>query len=212
MPDASPARLRRRGLLVAGLAAASLAALGAGTLRAQEAREVLEMAMGAPDAPVTVIEYASLTCPHCASFHATVLPELKAGYIDSGQVRLIYREVYFDRPSLWAAMIARCAGQDRYFGVIDLLFRDQANWSQAADAQGVVEGLYAIGRQAGLTDAAMADCLQDGEFAQRLVEEFQKNATADGVDATPTFILNGEKLSNMPWPDFEARIREALGS
>ena len=126
----------------------------AGPLVAQEAtREVVEMSLGAVDAPVTLVEYASLTCPHCANFSNDVLPQLKANYIDTGKVRLIYREVYFDRPGLWAAMVARCAGEDRYFGVLDLFFRDQAAWSQAPDAAGVVDGLKAIGRQAGMTDA-----------------------------------------------------------
>jgi protein-disulfide isomerase len=200
----------RRRLIAAGAAAAAL--LAAGTLRAQGVREVVEMSLGDPDAPVTLIEYASFTCPHCANFHATVMPQLKSTYIDPGQVRLIYREVYFDRPSLWAAMIARCAGADRYFGVVELLFRDQARWSGAADAQGVVEGLYAIGRQAGLTDAAMEACLGDGAFAQALVTEFQANATEHEIDATPSFVLNGEKLANMPWPEMQARIEEQLGS
>jgi len=203
--------LTRRSMIVLG-GAAALALLASGPLAAQEApREIVEMSVGAADAPVTLIEYASFTCPHCASFHASVLPQIKANFIDTGKVRLVYREVYFDRPSLWAGMIARCAGQDRYFGVVDLLFRDQANWSRAADAQGVVDGLFAIGRQAGLTDAAMDACLQDGEFAQALVTEFQKNATADSVDATPSFVLNGEKLSNMPYSEFEARLNAAVG-
>ena len=199
--------LSRRSLLAAGLALAFAAPLAA-----QETRAVVENAIGAADAPVTLIEYASLTCPHCANFHMTVLPQLKAEYIDTGKVRLIYREVYFDRPSLWAAMVARCAGEDRYFGVVDLLFREQATWSQAADAQGVVSGLFAIGRQAGMTDAAMDACLKDAAFAEAMVAEFQKNATADGVEATPSFIINGEKLSNQPWPEFKAKIDEMLGS
>ena len=198
--------LTRRQLLAATAATALLAT----PLAAQGQREVLEMAMGAEDAPVTLIEYASLTCPHCANFHTEVLPQLKEAYIDTGKVRMIYREVYFDRPSLWAAMIARCAGPERYFGVLDLLFRDQASWSRAEDAEGIVNGLYAIGRQAGMTDADMQACLEDAAFAQAMVEEFQKNATADGIDSSPSFILNGEKLSNLPWPEFQARIEAAL--
>jgi protein-disulfide isomerase len=207
MPDAFA--FTRRRVLVAGAAAAGALAVPA---RAQEASAVVEMAVGDADAPVTVIEYASLTCPHCANFHLDVLPQMKAAFIDTGKVRLVYREVYFDRPSLWAAMIARCAGEDRYFGVIELLFRDQANWSRAADAPAMVEALYAIGRQAGLTDAAMDACLQDQAMAEAMVAEFQKNATADGVEATPTFIVDGEKVENLPWPEFEARLNEALGS
>ena len=199
--------LTRRSLIAAGLAVAIAAPLSA-----QEARAVVENSIGAADAPVTVIEYASLTCPHCANFHMNVLPQLKSEYIDTGKVRLVYREVYFDRPSLWAAMIARCAGEDRYFGVVDLLFRDQASWSRAADAQGVVSGLYAIGRQAGMTDAAMDACLKDGAFAEAMVAEFQKNATADGVESTPSFVINGEKVTNQPWPEFKAKIEEKLAS
>ncbi len=198
--------LTRRHLLAAAAAALATPAFGQGP------RQVVEMSMGAADAPVTLIEYASLTCPHCAAFHSTVLPQIKATYIDSGQVRMIYREVYFDRPGLWGSMIARCAGEDRYFGVVDLLYRDQAAWSQAADAEGIVAALFAIGRQAGMTDEAMNACLSDAEFAQALVAEYQKNAAADGIEATPTFLLDGEKLANMPWPDFQARIDAALGS
>jgi len=201
--------LTRRSIMLAG--ALGLAGLAA-PVAAQEAREVVEMSFGSPDAPVTLIEYASLTCPHCADFHTTVLPQIKSEYVDTGQVRVVYREVFFDRPSLWGAMIARCAGTDRYFGVIDLLFRNQAKWSQAADAAGVVAELQSIGRQAGMTDDAMNACLQDADFAQALVTEFQKNATADDVQATPSFVLNGEKVENMPWPDFKARIDAALGT
>ncbi len=201
--------LTRRSIMLAG--ALGLAGLAA-PVAAQEAREVVEMSFGSPDAPVTLIEYASLTCPHCADFHTTVLPQIKSEYVDTGQVRVVYREVFFDRPSLWGAMIARCAGTDQYFGVIDLLFRNQAKWSQAADAAGVVAELQSIGRQAGMTDDAMNACLQDADFAQALVTEFQKNATADDVQATPSFVLNGEKVENMPWPDFKARIDAALGT
>ena len=194
----------RRHLLAAAAAFLAVPALAEGP------RAVEEMSMGAADAPVTLIEYASLTCPHCATFHTTVLPEIKSAYVDTGKVRVISREVYFDRPGLWGAMIARCAGADRYFGVIDLLYRNQAEWSRATDAAGIVTGLYAIGRQAGMTDETMNACLQDAAFAEALVAEYQKNATADAIEATPTFILNGEKLSNMPWPQFQAKIDAAL--
>ncbi len=199
--------LTRRSLILGTAAALTASALPA---LAQDTREVKEMTLGSPDAPVTLIEYASLTCPHCADFHTQVLPQIKTDYVETGKVRLIFREVYFDRPGLWGSMIARCAGEDRYFGVLELLFKEQNNWSRATDASAVVESLYAIGRQAGMTDEAMNACLQDADFAQALVNEYQANATADGIDATPTFILNGEKVSNMPWPDFKARIDTAL--
>jgi len=87
----------------------------------------VEMTMGNPDAAVTVIEYASLTCPHCANFHTGTWPDLKANYVETGKINFIFREVYFDRAGLWAAAVARCGGPDRYFGIIDILFKKQAD-------------------------------------------------------------------------------------
>lgn len=201
--------LTRRRVLTGTLAgvalAAALPAFAAG-------REVVEMSIGAADAPVTLVEYASLTCPHCATFHTSVLPQIKAAFVDTGKVRIVYRDVYFDRPGLWAAMIARCAGPDRFFGVIDLLYRNQADWSRAADVQGVTQALFAIGRQAGMTDAQMQECLQDSAFAEALVAEYQKNATADSIDSTPSFLIDGRKVGNMPYADFERALNEAIGS
>jgi len=201
--------LTRRHALKGALATAALAAALPATA---QGREIVEMSIGAADAPVTLVEYASLTCPHCAAFHTGVLPQIKAEFIDTGKVRLVYRDVYFDRPGLWGAMIARCAGPDRFFGVLDLLYREQATWSRAADVQGVTAGLFAIGRQAGMTDAEMQECLQDSAFAEALVAEYQKNATADAIDSTPSFLINGRKTGNMSYADFEAALNEALGS
>ncbi len=198
--------LTRRTALALSLAAVALPGPG----RA-ETPEIVEMSLGSPDAPVTLIEYAMFTCPHCKDFHEEVFPQIKANFIDTGKVRLIYREVYFNRPSLWAAMIARCAPADRYFGIVDLLFERQAEWSGAFDSEPMMKELYSIGRQAGLTDEQMEACLTDRAFAEALVAEFQKNSTADGIDATPTFLINGEKVNNMNYADFEARLNEALG-
>lgn len=196
--------LTRRTLLAAAGALAF-----AGSLAAQEAREVVEMTMGAADAPVTLTEYASFGCPHCANFNLNVMPEIKAAYIDTGKVRLVYREVIPDRAVLWASMIARCAGPDRFFGIADLIYRNQTEW-YVEDDPTVVAELYSIGRQAGMTDPQMSECLKDGAFAQALVAEYQKNVEADSIQSTPSFIMNGEKLSNMPWPEFQSRIEAAL--
>jgi protein-disulfide isomerase len=200
--------LTRRRMLSTTLAFAAMVVAGPSFA---QGREVVEMSIGAADAPVTMVEYASLTCPHCATFHTSVLPQIKAEFVDTGKVRLVYRDVYFDRPGLWAAMIARCAGPDRFFGVLDLLYRDQANWSRAEDVQGVTQALFAIGRQAGMTDADMQACLQDAEFAQALVESYQENANADGIDSTPSFMIDGRKVGNMSYADFETALNEALG-
>lgn len=191
------------------LAAAALA-LMPGIGLAQEQHEIVEMSLGAADAPVTVVEYAMFTCPHCAAFHHEVLPQLKADYIDTGKVRLVFREVYFNRPSLWAAMIARCAPQERYFGIADLLFDEQADWAAETDPQALVGKLFAIGKQAQLTDAEMEACMSDRAFAEALVADYQKHAEEDAIEATPTFIIDGEKVDNLPWPEFQAKLDAAL--
>jgi protein-disulfide isomerase len=200
--------LTRRQTLAAALAAAVLPSVAL----AQERREVQEMVMGDPSAPVTLVEYAMFTCPHCAAFNRDVFPKIKAEFIDTGKVKLVFREVYFNKPALWAAMIARCAPADRYFGIADVLFSTQADWVAIEDSEAMMEKLYGIGRQAGLTNEEMTACMQDRGFAESLVAEYQKNIQADGIDATPTFLINGEKASNMPWEEFQAKLNEAVGS
>jgi protein-disulfide isomerase len=198
--------LTRRQALALSLAVAALPSIGLAQTRVQE------MTMGAADAPVTLVEYAMLTCPHCAAFHAEVFPQIKANFIDTGKVRLVFREVYFNKPSLWAAMIARCAPSDRYFGIVERMFETQADWVGVEDSEAMLEKLYGIGRQAGLTDAEMDACMQDREFAEALVAEYQKNAGADGIEATPTFLIDGKKVSNMGYEEFEAALNAALGA
>jgi protein-disulfide isomerase len=205
--------LSRRQTLAATLAVAlTPAALLPTSAGAQQAREVVEMTMGSPDAPVTLIEYAMFNCPHCAEFNETMFPRIKQDYIDTGKVRLIFREVYFNRPSLWAGMIARCAPQDRYFGLVDVLFDTQESWALESDPQALMGKLYGIGRQAGLSDAEIDACMQDRAFAEALVAEYQKNAAADGIEATPTFVINGETQRDLPWDQLPAKLDEALGS
>jgi protein-disulfide isomerase len=201
-------RLTRRQTILAALAAAALPGLA----YAQADPRVGERTIGAPDAPVTLVEYAMFTCPHCANFHETVFPRIKENYIDTGKVRLVYREVYFNRPSLWAGMIARCAPAERYFGIVDVLFERQADWAAAENEQEMIGKLFSIGRQAGLTDDQMNACLQDRELAEGLVADYQAKATADKVEATPTFFINGEMQSNASYEELAAKLDEALGA
>lgn len=168
------------------------------------------MAIGPADAKVTIIEYASFTCPHCANFHEAVFTPLKADYIDTGKVRFEFREVYFDRYGLWAAMTARCGGDLRFFGITDILYTTQQEWAGTDDAGTVVENLKRIGRTVGMDDAALDVCLNDAGMAQALVEQYQTNATADGVEGTPTIFINGEKHSNMSYADLKAIIDPLL--
>lgn len=178
------------------------------TAEAQEVdtSSVIEMVLGSEDAPVTVIEYASFTCPHCATFHKSVFQELKENYIDTGKVRFVHREVYFDRLGLWAGMTARCGGPERYFGITDLLYEQQRDWVGSGSPGEVAENLRRIGRVAGLTNEELDACLQNADKAQALVAVYQENAAADDISATPAFVINGEKYSNMNYRDFSAII------
>jgi protein-disulfide isomerase len=171
---------------------------------------VAEMSLGNPDAKVTVIEYASYTCPHCKNFHDTVFKDLKKNYIDTGKINFIYREVYFDRFGLWAAMVARCGGEMRYFGIADMIYETQKDWVADGDPALVAENLRKIGKKAGLSDAELDACMNDGENAKALVAAYQKNAEADGVNSTPTFRINGEEYSNMNYADFSAILDKKL--
>lgn len=172
--------------------------------------EIVDYGIGPADAKVKVIEYASFTCPHCAHFHADVYPKLKADYIDTGKIRFEYREVYFDRYGLWAGMIARCGGEMRYFGIADMIFDQQKEWAASDDPATVVENLKKIGRAAGLEDAAMDACLKDQAMAEAMVAHYEKNFAADGIDGTPTFMINGVKHSNMTYEDMKAILDAEL--
>ena len=201
--------LTRRAALALMGATAAYSAVPA-FAQSDEVMELQEMSMGSEDAPITMVEYASFTCPHCANFHLDVLPQIKENYIDTGKVRVIYRGIYFDRLGLWADMMARCGGPDRYFGLTNLIYEKQSEWTAADSAVGVVDNLYAIGRLAGLNDADMEACMQDNETAQAMVTSSTQNAEADEVNATPTFVINGQLVSNMAYSGFVEEFERIL--
>ena len=165
---------------------------------------VQDMVLGDANAPITMIEYASFTCPHCASFHQNAYDQLKADYIDTGKVKFVFREVFFDRFGLWASMIARCGGQERFFGLTDLLMKSQSSWARAGDPVAIADEIRKVGRLAGIGEEALQSCLQDEEHAKTLVAWYQNNAAADGIDSTPSFVINGKKYSNMSYTDMKA--------
>lgn len=188
-----------------------------GAANAQDAAEVdtstiVEMVQGAEDAPITMIEYASFTCPHCAAFHQGPYQEIKKNYIDTGKVKLIYREVYFDKYGLWASMVARCGGTDKFFGISDLIYKGQSDWSKLGSAPEIVGEFRKIGRLAGIGEAELDACLQDGQKAQTLVAWYQQNAEEDGVTGTPSFVINGEKVANQSYAEFEKLFEAELGN
>ena len=168
-----------------------------------------DMFIGDADAPIELIEYASFTCPHCARFHVDVYPKLKTNFIDTGKVKFVLREVYFDKFGLWAGMLARCGGDDRYFGIADLLFKEQGSWARGNDSD-VIANMFRLGRQAGMNNDQMNTCVQDNAHAQALVADFQLKAGQDQINSTPSFVINGEKVGNMSYADFETYLNERL--
>ena len=167
--------------------------------------------MGDPDAPVHVIEYASLTCPHCARFETDVLPRLREEYIDTGKIKFELREVYFDRLGLWGGMLARCDGGSRYFGIIRLLLERQTDWSRASSGEEAITSMRRIGLEAGLSEEQMDECLQDAALAEALVAQYQVHMEEYEIGGTPSFVIDGELNSNMGYDDFAAKLDEALG-
>ncbi len=216
--------MNRRAFLLSG---GSLIALGAaywmtrdatgllpGAVQAQEAAGdpavVTEMALGATDAPVTFIEYGSFTCPHCATFHAETFVPLKRDYIDTGKVRFIYRELVRNRVDIWASMLARCGGEMRYFGVSEMLFAQQDDWTASGDPAVISQELRKLGKVAGLDDATLDTCMGDQALAQAILDTSEANAATDEVTGTPTLFLNGERITNGSYDQIKALIDAAL--
>ena len=167
-----------------------------------------DVPLGAADAPVTIIEYSSFTCPHCANFHSRTLPQIKEKYIDTGKVKLIFREVYFDQLGLWASMLARCGGSESFFEKSTTLFEQQQQWARA---ENVGAELFRIGRVAGLSQERVQACLTDEALMLKLVGDFQAHMAQDDVNSTPTFFINGEKVSgDMSVDAFSALIDKHL--
>ena len=165
-----------------------------------------EKFLGQADAPVTIIEYASATCPHCARFHEDTFKKLKAEYIDTGKVKFIFREFPFDDLALAAFMLARCAPEDKYFPMIDVLFEQQAVWSRN-NPKGE---LFKIAKLAGFTEESFEACLRNEEIFKGIVAIREKAGTTFGVDSTPTFFINGAKLQgNQDFESFKKMIEAA---
>ncbi len=176
--------------LVALVAVAGMAVPGPAQ-QGKEPPEARDMVLGDPEAPIKIVEYASLTCPHCASFHNDILPRLKADYIDTGKARLVYRDFPLDRVALQAAAIARCAGDDRFFGFIEVLYGTQESWARSSRP---IDALAAVVRVGGLKRQAIDACLADKALVDGILAVRLRGSKKFGVRSTPTFIINGEKV------------------
>lgn len=170
-----------------------------------------DVALGAEDAPVTIVEYLSTTCPHCADFHNETLPDLKEKYIETGKVRLIMREVYFNEPGLWSSLLARCAGPEQYHTFMDVLFAQQAMWTSGSESD-IIANLRRIGRLGGLPSERIEACLNDGDFIKFMIDRYRAESNADGVRSTPHFLINGRTVTgNRSFSEFSQMIDAELG-
>jgi protein-disulfide isomerase len=151
-----------------------------------------EMVLGEADAPVTIVEYMSMTCPHCAAFHNETFDALKEKYIETGQVRFIMRDFPFDPRAAAAAMLARCADDGKYFPMIDMLFEQQEQWAAAEDARGA---LLQLSKMAGFTQESFEECLTNQELLDDVNAVRERAAEEFGVQSTPSFIINGERYA-----------------
>lgn len=186
--------MKRRMFLIGAAATSAVGALSSASFAQPTQDELLapgklpEKSFGAEDAPVTVIEYASLTCPHCRTFHVEVWPAFKEKYVDTGQVRFIMREFPLDPRSTAGFMLARCAGDDKWYATIDLLYRTQDSWARAS---GGSTAMKAVMSMTGMEEAVFEACLQNQQL-QEQVSAVVEAGRAFGVDSTPTFFVNGE--------------------
>jgi len=167
-----------------------------------------EMTIGDKDAPVTMVEYSSLGCPHCAAFHKNTLPRIKTGYIDTGKVRLVFQDFPLGTPALAAAMISRCAGPKKFFGFIEILFRSQAQWAKSPKP---LEALTKIARFGGLSGADVDACLK----YQPLLESIRQGALVAQetykINSTPSFVVGTEIISgNQPFEEFKKVLDKAI--
>jgi protein-disulfide isomerase len=171
-----------------------------------------DMALGPADAKVTITEYASMTCPHCAAFNEQVFPKIKAEFIDTGKVRYIFREFPLDIKAAAGSMLSRCIANgdaSKYFAVTDLLFKSQADWVM----KNTTESLSRIGKQAGLSQQQVDDCLKDQALLDKIAADQKYASEVLKVDSTPTFFINGDKIKGeASIEEFEKKINPLLKS
>lgn len=171
-----------------------------------------DMALGPANASVTVTEFASMTCPHCAAFTEEVFPKIKSEYIDSGKIRFVFREFPLDIKAAAGSMLARCIAKDdsaKYFAVIDMLFKQQNEWV----LKNTTETLTRIGKQAGLSQQAVEDCLKDQALLDKIVADQKFAAEVLKVNSTPTFFINGEMIKGeAKFEEFDKKIKSLLKS
>ena len=200
----------RRLLMVAAAVGAALALAGCNQAGGGGATPADSMTMGNPNAPVKMEEYASVTCSHCGRFHSEVFPAFKAKYIDTGKVHYTFNEFLTDPPAVAVAgfLTARCAGKDKYFSVIDALFRSQEEMYRTQDPRGT---LLKVAQSAGMTETQFNACVND-ETAQKAIAARVQAAQDRGISSTPSFFINGKKAKDgeMTMEELDAAVAAAM--
>jgi protein-disulfide isomerase len=191
---------------------ADAAAQGASAADVAKPVSLPDMALGPATATVTITEYASMTCPHCADFNEKVFPKIKSEYIDTNKVRYVFREFPLDIKAAAGSMLARCIAKDdagKYFAVIDMLFRQQNDWV----VKNTTETLTRIGKQAGLSQQAVEDCLKDQALLDKIAADQKYAADVLKVNSTPSFFINGELIKgDTRFEEFDKRLKSLLKS
>jgi protein-disulfide isomerase len=172
---------------------------------AASAQDAGDRVLGKADAPITIIEYASLTCPHCADFNKEIMPELKARYVDTGKAKLVYRDFPLDQWALRASMLARCAPAEKYFSFVDVLFQNQASWATAKDPMAALEKLGKLG---GVSGDQFQACMANQGLADSILGERLRGANELKVEGTPTLFVNGKKIDTpRTFADFDKILK-----
>lgn len=208
-------RTASRRLFLAGLGTAAAAALLRPVVRPALAAgptypmdvNADDRLMGKADAPITIIEYASLTCDHCVRFHRDTLPQIKTNWIDPGKARLVYRDFPLDGLALRAAMLAHCAGPERYFAFLNVIFQQHDQWAHAKEPMAALKRLVRLG---GMPEPQADACVSDKAIETRLLTTRMEAEQRYEVRSTPTFIINGRKLTGaLPYAEFEKVLAAA---
>ena len=208
--------MKRRNILIGTSSLALL--LGSGAFAgawAQQLAEAVEIGpdervIGDPEAPVTIVEYASMTCPHCANFHDAVYPGLKENWIDTGKAKMVFRHFPLDGLALRASALAECMDGVRFFGFLDILFKTQQQWATAEDPLAALQGLA---KQAGLDEAASEACLNDDATLTKILEQRKDGSDKYDINSTPSFLVNGEKVpGTRTYEEFDAQLKRLVGA
>ena len=176
-------------------------------------RENGDMTIGADNAPITIIEYASLTCPHCAHFHTETLPKLKSEYVQTGKVKYVFRDFPLDGLALRAAMIAQCAGPERYFTFLDVFFQQQQNWTRGNDPEQMIASLKRLARTGGMSETQIDGCLKNQQVQDTILASRMAGEKQFGVKSTPTLIINGQAHPGaLPFDELDKILKPLLKS